>query len=824
MFKSWAVLVLPVLSAVAGENHYGFQDGESQIEKHGSHHNGGQVGAWRPVCETTKCLRFTATLKTTMTRRETPNPCNMWDEFVCGKYGRSKATDVYWLPDDRISYGYNEMMERIAISDMEKLYEDPSAFDEMRHPSPPLVPDPDRDGGIYAMMIKYWNKCANQFDHRGFNWSTLRQFDFLNNMVLSAFETYDEFYRAAPVNTNKRINVHDHELIGDAAAKLGRYGVWSFAEYGVHKSLFDADKKSIYLKPWIPKGLPYKELWISQDVVYKYESIISQWLETAIHDGSDHKVFIQLAKSLTALEREILKIAPTEQEMEGFDNWTIMSAKKLDTLVPELNLPKLFDIHNDPEGLVKSAVTEIEVSFPQYWRKLSKVLQRQRRGTVRAWFLWQIYLQNQDMIADYEPVVQYRNLMSRVKGREAGPSKRLMCDRRTFEIFDHYAGSLFLNGTLSSTERFMGNEIVNNIKKEYMKIIEETPWLSQEGKTKALDKAGKLTVMVGGQSENPNIMNWDDLFAYYRDDKLMAGKDWWNEPDIPTQVENDRFHGYDIWRVKRRKLEKALETLDEAPQEYAWNRPAWSSQAGYNHQTNKLVLPAGMFRSAMFDTQGPSFVNYALFGVNAATEMARALGQIGTHMSHNGTIDDWLPEEDREKFNKRVQCFHNKYHGMNLTEWELTGTSVDDYRVDSSKVLESIMADTNGADMAYRAWKAEQDTRKDMSAPEFTEYSLESVYKDRSLPEFTHYTNAQQFWLLQSLVHCHRLNAGSWEDLMSHGLDAPPVVRLKRTVQDLESWYEAWQCPVREDRPMCRLYGKNHGIQKYTVRWWGRDQ
>lgn len=95
-----------------------------------------------------------------------------------------------------------------------------------------------------------------------------------------------------------------------------------------------------------------------------------------------------------------------------------MSAEELDGAGPELTLSDLFNVyeHEDRSEDIKNAKAKIDVQFPEYWAQLSEILKQQQKGTVRAWVMWQIYIQNQDLMIDYKPIRKYRDLFARAGG------------------------------------------------------------------------------------------------------------------------------------------------------------------------------------------------------------------------------------------------------------------------------------------------------------------------------------------------------------------------------------------------------------------------
>lgn len=84
-------------------------------------------------------------------------------------------------------------------------------------------------------MTDYKTKCLEA--PKDFKWNRFRHFEFLTNITLKAFSKYETTYPTPLVNTSKLVDAEDHGMISDAATMLGRYGIWTIAEYGVHKSM-----------------------------------------------------------------------------------------------------------------------------------------------------------------------------------------------------------------------------------------------------------------------------------------------------------------------------------------------------------------------------------------------------------------------------------------------------------------------------------------------------------------------------------------------------------------------------------------------------------
>ena len=69
-----------------------------------------------------------------------------------------------------------------------------------------------------------------------------------------------------------------------------------------------------------------------------------------------------------------------------------MALDYLGNVVPEIQLNTSVLSHPRKQDL-----SDVEVMFPAYWAKLSAVLRTSNQETLRAYFLWQAFLQSEEL-------------------------------------------------------------------------------------------------------------------------------------------------------------------------------------------------------------------------------------------------------------------------------------------------------------------------------------------------------------------------------------------------------------------------------------------
>ncbi|KAF4969438.1 hypothetical protein FZEAL_10227 [Fusarium zealandicum] len=747
----------------------------------------------RPTCVSRQCEDLADRLKNVMTDDENTDPCKDWDKYVCGRFSKSKMDrykmDKHSQQANQTTLMKKENDEKVKLV-VSRMF--PWAFEKN-----PLQKPAGEIGEALKRIHNYHYDCMDIDNVRrpGF-----RPHDMLASLTMEAFAQYEAHWKPKRshdpipmIDVTEPIDVGDHDMMRNASYALSRYGVWAFAKFGAQQSIFDSSKMAIRVEPFLGPGLPYKNLYYDSEVEKIYKELIKDVLTKFNLKNWNYQSWEKVASHVFDLERQIVELAPSPGEWHNYQQWVKSTGSQLDEAIPELELSSVIKSQHLKDK--KLPMDALEVLAPNFWGKLSHLLQEQSRATIRAYFVWQGYLQTHEYMEDKKIDKKYNKYIEKVWGIKPDQGRQNRCKENTKQNFPEIIGSIYVNETYSPKFKADGEVIADAIRKQYIKLLKETPWLSEKGKEAAINKAMTLSTMVGFQEVGPHYLKVDEVLEDYKDIKIGA-KVW--------KYFNQKLwaHGQDQMNLRAFKVDKAWKRIGKAPNKYQWTLNPWDTWAAYSPQLNKVMAPAGMSWEPIYDPRLPSYVNYAGFGAYIAQQMSHAFDDVGFLISPNGTLDKWMPEEDQRKYDERAKCFLKKYDGIKVTTDEKKPKTLN---VNGRLVLNNIIGDTQGTDMAYRAWKAEQGDKP-----------------DAALPGFAHLTNDQMFFLIRSYFHCSKQRPQALDMQVNLGPDAPPSVRVGKPLKDLESWNEAFQCEV--PKKTCKLYGKKRSLKNKKVKWYKDDR
>ncbi|KAF4989124.1 hypothetical protein FDECE_14808 [Fusarium decemcellulare] len=742
-------------------------------------------GPYRYFCNNLGCNWLADMLvRESMSLDTNTNPCEDWDKYVCDRFRKTRV-ETYVIRENARQVNQSSVMN--DYQSQRRLVQ--HAIDSVGHWGPlNLRPGETGERDIFNRIHAFQEDCLNfeQGDIKGF-----KPLEVLAGIILKAFHKYDA---GSSINIDKPINTVDHDMIRNATFAMGKYGVWAFAKFAPQQSVFNSSKMAISIKPWLSPGLPYKEGYYDRNVARTYRDVIKLALDIMAPSRLRHDGWEKIANNIVDLEREIIELAPSQTDWNSFRYWSRITGKQLDEMIPELGLATV--IKSQPIKGMKPPMDDLEIMAPEFWRKLSELLKKKPRKTVRAYFLWQGWLQfriQRPNKADRK----YRGLLKSILGVPPLGNDRARCRQRVLDNFPDMIGASYVRMLYKQRWKFISEDIVNNIKSQYIRMFEETTWLSEEARELLIDKALKMTTMIGYQEQGPDLMIWDEITKYYKDFKF-TGRRTYVKQGLLTEGSYKQAparHVEDFINLKAYHAKKSWEALSKPPSAYKWSISPWDQHVAYSHQLNKLMSPAAIIP---YSEAYPSYVNYAYYGTMIAQQMLHAFDDVGITMSPNGTHDEWMPEADLVKFNNRTRCFYEKYDGMKVN----TGDKKFEppLKVSARLVLNNIIGDTQGTEVAYRAWKSRN----------------ESFYEP-ALRGLGHLTNDQIFFVVRSFFHCTKQRDETWNFQVYVGPDAPPTIRSGQPLKDLRSWNEAFQC--KPPKKICNLYGAKWPISKKKVLW-----
>jgi putative endopeptidase len=177
-------------------------------------------------------------------------------------------------------------------------------------------------------------------------------------------------------------------------------------------------------------------------------------------------------------------------------------------------------------------------------------------------------------------------------------------------------------------------DLVANLKAAMAERIKGNSWMSAATKTAALEKLGRMDVMVG----------YPDKFRDYS----------------ALKVDPNDLYG-NVERAQRFNADYALEDLGRPVNHKKWVMTPQEVNAYNGGGENKVVFPAGILQAPFFDPAADDAVNYGAIGAVIGHEISHGFDDQGRKFDATGAVRDWWTAEDSRKFDAEAKVFGDQY-------------------------------------------------------------------------------------------------------------------------------------------------------------------
>ncbi|MDE6023184.1 MAG: M13 family metallopeptidase, partial [Muribaculaceae bacterium] len=166
--------------------------------------------------------------------------------------------------------------------------------------------------------------------------------------------------------------------------------------------------------------------------------------------------------------------------------------------------------------------------------------------------------------------------------------------------------------------------LVENLHKALGKHIDDLTWMSEETKTKALEKLATFNVKIGYPDK------WKDYSEIHIDPKKSY---------LQNVLEASRWYVKDNYSKFNKPVDKE-----------EWHMTPQTVNAYYNPTTNEVCFPAAILQPPYFDPSADDAQNYGAIGVVIGHEMTHGFDDSGRQFDKNGNLAEWWQPEDSDRF------------------------------------------------------------------------------------------------------------------------------------------------------------------------------
>ena len=265
-------------------------------------------------------------------------------------------------------------------------------------------------------------------------------------------------------------------------------------------------------------------------------------------------------------------------------------------------------------------------------------------------------------------------------------------------------GQLYVQRYFKPAAKQRMQDLVNNLQQTFAGRIRNLDWMSDETKTKALEKLNAFTKKIA----------YPDTWRDYKEITINRNDYLGNARRISQWMYNDMITRYGKPVDKTR-----------------WGMTPPTINAYYNPSNKEIVFPAGILQSPFFDFGADDAVNYGGIGAVIGHEMTHGFDDQGSQFAADGNLKNWWTKEDAEKFKQRTTRVVNQYNGF---------TVLDTIHVNGRLTLGENLADLGGLNIAYEAFTHTKQFKEGKSIDGFTPtqrffLNWAQVWRSNTLPE-----------------------------------------------------------------------------------------
>lgn len=363
------------------------------------------------------------------------------------------------------------------------------------------------------------------------------------------------------------------------------------------------------------------------------------------------------------------------------------------------------------------------LAFPGFLTNVSQIVSETSRSTIQAYLIWNVITAHFRHVEgpEVEPLSRFFNVLA---GKD--PDTKSERWKTCSSIVDNQVGWIlsrfFIETAFSEEAKKFGDQIIMDIKKQFISKLHGLSWMDESVKDLAENKVNLIDQKIGYPTKSPDIMSPDALRDYYEDLKI-------------TDSFFNNTLSSNLFGVKR-----TWSALGKPVDHGEWGMQADMVNAYYNPVGAEIVFPAGIMQFPVFQVDLPSYVSYGAFASVAGHELSHAFDNSGRHYDEHGRFTDWWTNHTVEEFTKRADCFVNQY-----SNFTIEGSNGQPLHVNGRLTLGENIADAGGIAAAFDAWKQGQQVASDQDLPGLEHFTHEQLF-------FIFYANCKSS-VTQILVH-----------------------------------------------------------------------
>ncbi len=469
----------------------------------------------------------------------------------------------------------------------------------------------------------------------------------------------------------------------------------------------------------------------SVEIRAKYVEHISRMLQFL---GDDEASATASAEKILAMETQLAEPRLDKiqsRDVRNFNNPKSISESQL--LIPSFNIEKMM-----ADKQIKQKIDTLIVAQPKYVSALNSFLTEHSIDDIKTLLRWDSFVSSAGRLTEEIEVANWEFYSKYLRdAKERRPAKERALATVNNNVGEAL-GQLYVDAKFPPEAKEKAEVMIANVIASYKTRIQVLDWMSEETKTKAIEKLDKFTVKIGYPDK------WEDYSK--------------------MEVKESNTYFENITAINKWSTAKNLSEIGEPVDKTKWGMSPQTVNAYFNPLNNEIVFPAAILQPPFYDYKADDAVNYCGIGAVIGHEISHAFDDSGARFDANGNLVNWWSEEDLKQFTARGDALAEQYSNIEV---------LDSVYINGKFTLGENIGDLGGVLGAYDG--------------------LQLLFDKNGRPEdIDGFTAEQRFFMSWATVWRTLTRDEQLRTLIKTDSHSPGMVRATQPLLNIDAFYEAF--------------------------------
>jgi endothelin-converting enzyme/putative endopeptidase len=637
----------------------------------------------------------------------TVNPCENFWGYVCGKLNSENP-----IPPDEIWWGPAEQLDKWNLQVLRQILEKNQAASASR------TANEQKIGDFYAACMNQAAVSANDIKEIQLlldRIAALKDKQEIGAVLAQLHSSFGRTWEGSDNQTN-----------------VAMFGFGPTADFNdVSRVVAGLDQGGL--------GMPSRDFYLKDDdrskaIRGKYLKLIESPLKLAgasdTDAARDANTILRLETALAQAQMDNI----TRRDPNKLNNR--FSLAQVKELVPALDWEGYF------RGVGAPAVPLYEVTSPEYFRVLNKLLVSEDLAVWKAYLRWQLLRTAAQSLGNSWRDAAFA-FQSELLGQKQQPPDWRRCATATDRYLGEALGQVYVAQVFPPESKARAQKMVKDIEAAMGRDIDAATWMQPATKREAHLKLAAVVDKIG----------YPDKWIDYSSLSIERGS-------YPANV----------MRATAFELKRQLAFIGHPLDRTQWAMTPPTVDAYEDPQTNTINFPAGMLQPVYFDATLDDVMNYGAEGAIVGHELTHDFDDQGRKFDVKGNLRDWWTADDAREYDRRGECIATEYTGP------VPGISGVEQ---NGKLTQGEDTADNGG--IYLALSALTDDLKQQG-------------KTLDDTDAHGLTNLQRFFIAYATGWCDQIRPEAVRTLILTNPHSVPTLRVNNVVSNMPEFQKAFNC------------------------------